>query len=245
MKGNIVSFLRDREINKKVAPYFSTSKIVRRLIHSDKELYTTKWSRKSNYPIFYKNETLIFQDYKAFYISVSSIKRNYIEPSAIRSVEDFTRIYDAIVYSGLHNIENTCQCELNCICFSQCLFSISELSYLDQHLLANGRIVRRVYLGQEDTIEYRDCDWVTPNERFSLIGYMLPAEDDMDDILYLMVFTVPLELHVLLEIKEMVFPDVKSVKLFQNLLIVQNSTYYIIYRFDEFIKQGKCDICSF
>lgn len=244
MKGNIVSILRDRELNNKIAPNFLTSKIVRRLIHSDKELYSTKWSKKSKNPIFYQNEMLFFDIYKD-YISVSSIKRNCIESPAICSVEGRPRINDAIVYSGLKNIEKVCQCELNCICFSQCLFLIAESNTLDIHLLANGRIVRRIYLG-DDIVEYRDCDWVTPNERFSLIGYECPIDIDMNEILYLMVFTVPLELQVLLEIKKMVFPDVECVKLIKNLLIVENSARdYFIYRFDEFIKQGKCDICIF
>lgn len=243
MKKNIIFILRDRELSNDTAPYFSTSKIVRRMINSDKQLYTEKHSMRSRNEIFYENGLLFYNNF-GNYIAINGINKNSIEPLALSSVESTAMLsYDTIFYAGLQTMGKTCRCELNCVCLSQCLFSISESNYLDQYLLSKGRIVRRVYLGLN--IKFRNCEWDNPNERFSVIGTQHVTGIDVKDLTYLLVFSVPLELYFLLEIKELIFPDVRNVKLLQNVLIVLNSTYCIIYNFDEFIKQGKCDIFSF
>lgn len=250
MKRNIVCILQDRELNNKNAPYFSTSKIVRRLISSDKELYATKWSRSSSDEIFYEKGLLFFRNYKQ-YISVNSIKKNSNESPPTFSVEniDLKSRRDIIFYSGFNGIANACQCELKCICLSQCIFSTTGSNWLYQHLLANGRIVRRVYLGRRRNIEFGNCAWDTPNERFSLtgrksewfrlIGRRSRTGTYMNYLTHLMVFTVPLEFYILLKIKKAVFTEVQSVKLFKGSLIVENATHFNIYHFEEFIKQGK------
>lgn len=242
MKRNIVSILRDRELNIKNAPCFTTSKIVRRLIgSSDTELYVSKWSKKSSAEILYENGFLFFQYYRE-YISVNAIKKNSIESPAIHRAEniDVNSKRDIIFYSGFKDIENTCQCDFKCTCLSQCSFSTTESNWLYQHLLANGRIVKRVYLGMRRNVKFRNCAWDTPNERFSLIGRYMPVGTYLSDLIYLMVFTVPLEFYVLLEVKKLVFPEVEAVQLFKKLLIVENTTHFNIYDFEEFIRQGKC-----
>ena len=241
--------LRDRELNLKCNSYFLTTKVIRRLLSSNKILYTNKWTKTSHEEISYENGYLFFKHYTE-YFSLNAINKITNNSSVFLSMENSIakNICCAIFYSGKsvsQNIDYKCLCESErCVCLSPCLLSISESNWLFQHVMKNGKLVKEVFLGKFENNVFRFCMWDTNGESFSLIS---ESDDDeisqyrkqKDIVTHILVFTFPLDFYIHLEVKRSVFgKDVKDVSL-QHHLLMAKSTHFAFYNFDEFIKQGK------
>ena len=248
---SVVSMLRDRELNLKYSPYFTSLEIASQLIRSNnKSLYCNSWRKSSNKEISYDLNYIYFANYKQYCpINVSMCKP--VPFYKLEKGHSRKRIADVISYSGtsaFKDIESICRCESQrCVCLSPHLISISDDNWLCQHLVANGRLMKQIYVnlvGQK--IKFRYCDWDMYGERFTLTTtrahYPFRNATRKGDVLaYIAVFTTfPIEFYCLMEIKRSVFGhNVNAVSISsQSLVIGLSSTHVAIYNFDDFLNQG-------
>ena len=247
--NSIVTMLHNREINYKYySSNYSGLQTVRRLISSDSDLYSKHFTSTSQSHIAFENGILYLENYKQFCpLNVVNRKSNALPPFFSMEDIDAENRFDAVSYSGkFQDIDHVCESE-QCVCLSPCLISIFENKWMCQHLLKNGRLVKRVYL---DISEPYIMMALSASESCGRCSFSFSNLNDDSDK-QLLVFKYPLEFFSRMEIKTSVFGiDIRRVKLFNEFLIISRketgatNSVFDFYHFDDFIKQGKYTFVS-
>ncbi|GFY67018.1 DDB1-and CUL4-associated factor 17 [Trichonephila inaurata madagascariensis] len=241
---NILSTLRDREMNVIPSPYKYSLNIMSQLIKSDQTIYESSWYKQSSKPIMYDNGILYFDNYRNAY----TIYGSKGQPSATKLSDpsNSKKVKDVISYSSpVFKME--CTCKLHpCTCLSNFIIYITDDNWLFQRNPYSGDTYNQVYVKRSDrNFKFKYCDWNVYAEQFILTTKLDPDENEMfpgsDAVVNLAVFGVfPLEFKALFEIKRSVFGKAcKHANVADRLLIIGMGYHRVhIYSFDELLAKN-------